>query len=296
MSNKKNRVAVFAHYDKNNLIQDYVVYYLKELHKFVNKIIFVSDSDVTDKELEKISQLVCSSLVGRHGEYDFGSYKRGFQYALSNKLLENCEELVFCNDSCYGPLYSFDNVFNKMDTVDCDFWGLTFNPVTLFDYDYPHIQSYFLVFKTQVFNSECFKNFIQNIKKEKDKLAVVINYEMGLTRLLNKNGFQHAVYCKYSTINVNTYLRHYIKLFLHDKCPLIKTSIFRSKSEIRGTWELLNKYTDYDIELIKKDLKYNTYRKKLSLFEWIFSIKNDEGKRHKVITICGFKIAIRRKV
>ena len=27
----------------------------------------------------------------------------------------------------------------------------------------------------------------------------------------------------------------------------------------------------------------------------IFSIKNDEGRRHKVITICGFKIAIRRK-
>ncbi len=41
-----NRVAVFAHYDKSNLIQDYVVYYLSELKKCAGKIIFVSDSDI----------------------------------------------------------------------------------------------------------------------------------------------------------------------------------------------------------------------------------------------------------
>ncbi|MGN1152908.1 MAG: rhamnan synthesis F family protein, partial [Candidatus Gastranaerophilaceae bacterium] len=266
--------------------------------------IFVSDSDVTDKELEKISQLVCSSLVGRHGEYDFGSYKRGFQYALSNKLLENCEELVFCNDSCYGPLYSFDNVFNKMDAVDCDFWGITYNPIgvekddinQLYEDNSPHVQSFFFVFKPQVFNSQVFIDFITNVKKEENKYLIVINYEIGLSKLLYNNGFKSSFYCQYSQKCNNASWFHPKKLFLHDKCPLIKTSIFRSERKITNLLKLINKYTDYDIELIKKDLKYNTYRKKLSLFEWIFSIKNDEGKRHKVITICGFKIAIRRKV
>ena len=52
------RTAVFAHYDKNNLIQDYVVYYLSELKKCAEKIIFVSDSDVLPEELKKIEGIV----------------------------------------------------------------------------------------------------------------------------------------------------------------------------------------------------------------------------------------------
>lgn len=81
------RTAVFAHYDKNNLIQDYVVYYLSELKKCAEKIIFVSDSDVLPEELKKIEGIVEQSIIGRHGEYDFGSYKRGFLYAKENNLL-----------------------------------------------------------------------------------------------------------------------------------------------------------------------------------------------------------------
>lgn len=96
------RTAVFAHYDKNNLIQDYVVYYLSELKKYAEKIIFVSDSDVLPEELKKIEGIVEQSIIGRHGEYDFGSYKRGFLYAKENNLLTACEELILANDSCYA--------------------------------------------------------------------------------------------------------------------------------------------------------------------------------------------------
>lgn len=35
-----NNIAIFAHYDKDNLIDDYVVYYLEQLKKYV-KILFL---------------------------------------------------------------------------------------------------------------------------------------------------------------------------------------------------------------------------------------------------------------
>ena len=108
------RTAVFAHYDKNNLIQDYVVYYLSELKKYAEKIIFVSDSDVLPEELKKIEGIVEQSIIGRHGEYDFGSYKRGFLYAKENNLLTACEELILANDSCYAPLFPFEEMFSAM--------------------------------------------------------------------------------------------------------------------------------------------------------------------------------------
>ena len=37
-----HRAVVFAHYDKYNSIQEYVLYYLKELRKVADTIIFVS--------------------------------------------------------------------------------------------------------------------------------------------------------------------------------------------------------------------------------------------------------------
>ena len=93
------RIAIFAHYDKDNLIEDYVLYYLSELKKNVDDIIFVSDSNIKQQELDKIKSLVRHYIVGKHGEYDFGSYKRGFKWSNKNLNLANYDELIFCNDS-----------------------------------------------------------------------------------------------------------------------------------------------------------------------------------------------------
>ena len=49
----KNIVAIFAHYSANNKIDDYVIYYLKQLKKIAKDIIFVSDCNVKELELEK---------------------------------------------------------------------------------------------------------------------------------------------------------------------------------------------------------------------------------------------------
>ena len=48
------KLAIFAHYDRGNEIQDYVIEYLKGLKEVAQDIIFVSDSNVKEEELEKI--------------------------------------------------------------------------------------------------------------------------------------------------------------------------------------------------------------------------------------------------
>lgn len=74
-------LTVFAHYDKNLLVDDYVICYLKELKRFTHFIVFVSDCDLPETEQKKLHGLADVLIVGRHGEYDFGSYKRGYFYA-----------------------------------------------------------------------------------------------------------------------------------------------------------------------------------------------------------------------
>ena len=155
------RIAIFAHWDPDDQIDDYVIYYLNELKK-VADILFVSDCHVHHDELKKIEPLVIKSIAKKHGEYDFGSYKRGFLAA--KEILNDYDELIFANDSCYGPFYPFEDIWKEMDSKMCDYWGL-------FKHSDPkmnawHIQSYFIVFKKQVFSSDAFFEFM-NSKRSK---------------------------------------------------------------------------------------------------------------------------------
>ena len=263
-----NRVAVFAHYDNNNLIQDYVVYYLQELKKVSQKIVFVSDGDISDNELSKLSGIVDYCIAKKHGEYDFGSYKRGYLYAKENGWLENCEELILCNDSCYGPLFDIEKYFDEMSARPVDFWGNTASPEgfkregdkKILGIPLSHIQSYFIVFKPQVFKSDTFNNFINSIKKELDKDFIIINYEMGLTKLLEEQGFAWDVYCQLSKKYPAMHLFKYKELIKDDRSLFVKTSIYRYNNIqdiVYPSMNLIKNYTNYNINLIKNDISAN---------------------------------------
>jgi len=218
-----SRVAIFAHFDKNNKIKKYVIYYIKELQKIAEKIIFVSDCNLSEEELDKIKQYVFYSIAYKHNEYDFGSYKRGFLFAKKSGLLEGCDELIFANDSCYGPIYPFEKVWNNYCTK-ADFWGININQKK-----HPlHVQSFFLVFKPKVFYSECFNNFMLSIKQEKNKEDIIQKYEIGLSQKLIKQGFSvGALFQETIVMHYSTKL-----LYFRKANPLIKISVFRNLSKM----------------------------------------------------------------
>lgn len=270
------RVIVFAHYDKNNTIEDFVVYYLKELKKLAQDIIFVSDSTISELELNKISNLTTKNIIGHHGEYDFGSYKKGYQYLKNNNLLNQYDELIFVNDSCYAPLFPFDNMFNKMEEKNCDFWGATKNLCTKKHKEREHVQSYFLVFKSQVFKNQIFDDFMNSIQKEENKNLIIEKYEIGLSQYLKNNGFIGDCFCEISKKFNNMQIKGYKKLILKDKIPFLKRSIAQKKN-INNVYplflkELIQKETTYDYNLIKQDLICNT-QKNSKLKEFLYAFK-----------------------
>lgn len=276
----KNRIAVFAHWDKDCLIEDYVIYYLKSLKNIAQKIIFVSDCDVKKEELKKLNGIADVAIAKRHGEYDFGSYKRGFLYAKENNLLTGCDELIFANDSCYAPLFPFENMFAEMEKKQVDFWGNTIN------YEFSrHVQSYFLVFSPKVFNSRVFNGFVQNIKKENSKINIISNYEVKLTELLKDEGFKYSSYCRKNPQMLGLHIKNWKDLIKKDKSPFLKTSVPRLKNvELVSAlcWKrILKKYTNYNTGLISKDLKRN--RKKTDILKEI--ILTTKYLRKKIIRI-----------
>lgn len=183
----KKRLAIFASYDAKGKIRDSVLYYLRGLRDVCQTIIFIADNDAEVNEQTKLSEFADFSFFARHGEYDFGSYKRGFQFADENGLLVGVHELILCNDSCLGPIKPLTEIFSTLeDNHTIDFWGITEN------YEIsPHLQSYFLVFRRNVFTHSCFQSFLRSVTKL-PYWDIVLTYEIPFTAYLSQYGFRHT--------------------------------------------------------------------------------------------------------
>lgn len=182
------RLVIFASYDKNGIIHDYVRTYLSQLREVSDCIIFVADNECCETETKKISSLVDAMLCQWHGEYDFGSYKRGYQLAEKNGWLDEYDELILCNDSCFC-IGSLIPMFEQMESEPYDFWGATGSTEIE-----KHLQSYFLVLKREVFSSETFRQYITSVEKKAGFFEVVTSYEVPLMGILETNGYRGGAF------------------------------------------------------------------------------------------------------
>ena len=185
------RLFLFAGFDKDNIVDDTVVYYVNAL-SMLGDIIFVVDNALPDNELTKISKIphVLYVKSERHGEYDFGSYKRGYLWAKENKILEKYNWLYFVNDSVYGPLNDLKPILEKLENSGAELVGMTSERD---NYTPLHVQSWFVGFGKNVFNSDFFNNFMQKITHISHKTSLVLKYEVGLSSLIMRHGFKMKV-------------------------------------------------------------------------------------------------------
>ena len=223
------RVTIFAHYDKQNIVDPYVITYLTELKKY-SEIIFVSYCNLKEQEIKKIENLCFDNIYKKHGEYDFGSYKFGFQL-LQNKYSDKfnkLDEVLFVNDSCYliGP---FDKVFIQMEQkLEIDCWGLSDDYVDRGKY---YLASYFLSFRRSVFLDKNFQNFINNINNQ-DKDDVIIKYEFGLSEfLINNNKKLFAIFG--SSEIIHFLADNFLNISAEIENLLIKNSFFTKRKIIK---------------------------------------------------------------
>lgn len=257
-------VVVFAHYDIDEIVDDYVIFYLKALKKAGCDIVFVSCGKLSKKEQRKLDGIVIHTIAKPHKEYDFGSYKRGYFYLKDNSLLENYDELIYANDSCFGPFHPLEEVFKTMENRDCDFWGISENwfgftkRPAFFLKTLRHIQSYFIAFKKNVFMAECFDKFMSGITEEFSKHNIIAHYEIGLSQMLYENGFKSSVYIEgYKHIN-NVAILRWRRILLKDKMPFFKCSLPRLRNKntttVEGYPAIIKEVSDYPVSLIMNNV------------------------------------------
>ena len=117
------RLGIFIFFDKNGFLDDYKVYFLEELKKNVESLEIVVNGLITESGLKKLQEFGNVTIRSNEG-FDITAYKENIA-RLGQENIEKYDELVLSNDTVFGPLYPFKEVFDEMDGREVDFWGLT---------------------------------------------------------------------------------------------------------------------------------------------------------------------------
>lgn len=205
------RICLFAGYDPDGLVDEYVVAFVRELSRFAD-VYYLADCLMHEGELEKLEPYTRGRWAYRHGAYDFGSWSALARDHVGWSEIAQYDELIQVNDSSY-LLRSLDHVFAKMDQRACDWWGMQatkglartrtnpanqfVTPITLSEvkarllddyendylYDF-HLGSYFVVYRRPVLEDEGFRRQFDAVNVQASKLRIIQKYEIGITHYL----------------------------------------------------------------------------------------------------------------
>lgn len=239
----KKRLFLFAAFDSKNIhngiIDDTLIIYIRELSE-IGDVVFFQDNEAAESELKKIAPFVLFANAARHGEYDFGSYKRGYLWARDNSLLDNYDWVYLVNDSVYAPLYPLRPVIETLESKNTDVTGMVFTDRK----KNPHIQSWFIGTSKKVFMSGYFYSFITSVAKPNNK-SDIYKYEDGFTELCKQNNLRSAA--AYYVRNREIY--NNIKGLFRKDLPFMKKKAFRRRHGALG------RQTLYVLNNISPELK-----------------------------------------
>ena len=119
------RVAIYFFYDKDGVVDRYVNYFLEDFKQNLDRLIVVCNGKLTPEGREEFSKYTNEIIVRENKGFDVWAYKEGIEY-IGWDNLKNYDELIMLNMTIMGPIYSFKEMFDEMDSrKELDFWGIT---------------------------------------------------------------------------------------------------------------------------------------------------------------------------
>jgi lipopolysaccharide biosynthesis protein len=163
----KSRCLIYAHWDRDGIIDPHVIHALRGYRSAVERIVFVS-THYTERspELENLAdRVICRENLG----FDFGSWQAG----LESLEAATFDEVVCTNSSIYGPLWPIERVFESEAARTADLWGMTISQQRQ-----RHLQSYFMGMSRKLLDSPTGRSLWSDIQPFRDKAEVITAYEI----------------------------------------------------------------------------------------------------------------------
>lgn len=188
----KKRLFLFAAYDKFSVVDNTLLHYLNSLSA-LGDIVLCMDNDLTQSEKEKFKEIpnLLHTTAVAHGEYDFGSYKRAYNWAHKNKILSKYDWVYLVNDSVYGPLSDLSGILNDLESRGVDLTGM----IDFINVPTPlQVQSWFVGLSQRVATADFLRDFLNSVCAQDAKQLVVLKYEVGLSQIILQHGYRMSTF------------------------------------------------------------------------------------------------------
>ncbi|WP_312101378.1 rhamnan synthesis F family protein [Pygmaiobacter massiliensis] len=273
------RIGVFAYFDADGVVDDYVPVLVASVAEHCDYLLCMVNGKLNQEDDAKL-RAVADEVCYRPNEgLDITAYKEGYFRLRDAELLNEADELLFFNQTVFGPVYPLQTMFAEMARRNLDFWGLTRHKGlnadlagTIWDkveYGYipPHIQSYFFAVRGSLLHDAKFDEYWNTLPVLHNYVEAVSLHEMRFTKYFEDLGFQGAPYLdctEWESYMDYPLMGMPIEMLTHKHTPFVKRkSFFSARTEYLSVpqgaaggdlLQYLAAHTDYDIGLILQNL------------------------------------------
>ena len=255
------RLGLFLFNSSSNIVDDYIFYLLDDLTQNVNRLCVVVNNLECKKSFEKYTDDV---IVNSNFKIEIEIWRDLLINHFAFEELEKFDEIVLFDNSFFGPVYSFKEIFNIMDQSSLDFWTILSNGIDN-ELNAGNIQ--FIAFRNNLFKSVSFKEFWRNLDNNSTKYTNFENYLIDYFSKLNfnwknylevmnsseiiKNESFFCIFDNYQLISLYNFPLINIKPFTLPKKIHLK---YHNGLDLSLTIEYINEKTQYNVSLIYKYL------------------------------------------
>lgn len=272
---KRNSIAILVVFAEVKEIDNYIIYLAGEIKKLIRTVAITVNGELDQNSVETLNSCSDFVFIRENKGFDCGAYKDTLENFIGWDKVREYEELILLNDSCYGPIYPLEPVFEQMDMRKLDFWGITEQtPVKAGNYSRAvlphHVQTYFVVIGNKMLQSTEFTDFWNSVTVSDEYDSTVANFELRFTEFFSLSGYTSGAYvdcgafCKSENETQAYIFMDSYYLISEHRCPFVKKKVFLYPHDLvlssnagetaYKTIEYITENTDYDQGLIWQHL------------------------------------------
>lgn len=257
------RIAFYLFWEKDGRVDRYVSYCLEKLREHVEHVVVISNGPLDGPGRAALERVADDVWERENVGFDVWGYKEGLERFGFDRLAEY-DELILLNYTFFGPMYPFSEMFERSDSWEVDFWGITEHsevrphPFASKGVLPRHIQSHWIAVRSTLLRSPAFREYWMSMPMITSYEQSVDMHEGRFTQYFEDRGFSSDVLFRgaaYSSLN--PILDEVVQLTA-ERCPILKrrtffhSPLYFSDYAIigRDVVEILERTSDYPLELV----------------------------------------------
>ncbi len=247
LASSPRRAIIYLVYDRDGIVDDYIPHKLERLRSHADYIFVVVNGRLDDANLSKLLAVADEVHQRENVGMDVGGYADALS-VLSDRMGE-FDELLLMNYTWFGPIGTFDDVFDRMNATAVDFWGMTVHgaenphPITGEGVMRAHLQSHWIAVRSSLFLSDDWREYWATMPPITSYRTSILNHESRFTGHFADLGYQWAAAFPEENYPGTTHAAFESALqLLRDGCPVLKRRpffhdpLYLDRHAIIGRW------------------------------------------------------------